>query len=225
MPRAPLDLTGKTFGALTVIRRAGSSPKGASLWLCHCARCGRDAVIEGHRLRDKRDCGCAYRESRADLSGQHIGVLQVIRREGSDKHGNILYLCRCDLCGKEKVLPASTIRARLASCGCKKTDPQRMEAMSPLGVAKQVYHGVQVIQATRKEANRNSQTGVRGVFPFRGGYIAAVQIKGVRWRSGRYSTIEEAQKALAVQKEAMLDDAGVTDEVIAKFRPPKKPKK
>ena len=89
MPRAPLDLTGKTFGALTVIRRAGSSPKGASLWLCHCARCGRDAVIEGHRLRDKRDCGCAYRESRADLSGQHIGVLQVIRREGSDKHGNI----------------------------------------------------------------------------------------------------------------------------------------
>ena len=97
--------------------------------------------------------------------------------------------------------------------------------MSPLGVAKQVYHGVQVVQATREEANRNSQTGVRGVFPFRGGYVAAVQIKGVRWRSGRYSTIEEAQKALAVQKEAMLDDAGVTDEVIAKFRPPKKPKK
>ena len=106
MPRKSLDLTGQRYGYLTVLERVGSSPKGAALWLCHCSRCGQDCILEGQRIPQKTDCGCAYREKRADLTGQHIGVLQVIRRTGRSKHGDALYLCRCDLCGQEKEIPS-----------------------------------------------------------------------------------------------------------------------
>ncbi len=210
MPRKSLDLTGQRYGYLTVLERVGSSPKGAALWLCHCSRCGQDCILEGQRIPQKTDCGCAYREKRADLTGQHIGVLQVIRRTGRSKHGDALYLCRCDLCGQEKEIPASTIRARLQSCGCMRALPERMAEMSKLGVKSQIQGGIQISSLTREEGNRNSKTGVRGVFPYRGGYVASCQVRGIRWRSPKFDTIPEAQKALEVQKETMLANAGLT---------------
>jgi hypothetical protein len=55
------DLTGKTFGRLTVIKRAGSIGENAC-WLCQCT-CGNLKVMKGCYLkRGIKSCGCLRRE-------------------------------------------------------------------------------------------------------------------------------------------------------------------
>jgi len=53
------DITGQTFGKLTVIKRAGHNRSGAMMWLCECS-CGGKKVINGVYLRNghTRSCGC-----------------------------------------------------------------------------------------------------------------------------------------------------------------------
>lgn len=61
-----IDLTGKKFGKLTVIKMAddhiSSKGKKEKQWLCHCD-CGNDAIIRGSYLRSgqKESCGCEKR--------------------------------------------------------------------------------------------------------------------------------------------------------------------
>jgi len=54
-----IDLTGKKFGKLTVIKRVADRNKQA-YWLCKC-ECGNEKIIAGYALRDGRkvkSCGC-----------------------------------------------------------------------------------------------------------------------------------------------------------------------
>lgn len=56
MGRKLNDLTGRTFGTLTVLCRA-SGP--STPWLCHCSACGKEkAILSGNLLRDDKSCGC-----------------------------------------------------------------------------------------------------------------------------------------------------------------------
>lgn len=62
------DLTGKTMGRLTVLRREGSNNRGRALWQCRCS-CGTEKVILGDYLlrRDGKgvlSCGCLQQENR-----------------------------------------------------------------------------------------------------------------------------------------------------------------
>lgn len=59
----PIDLTGRTFGRLTVIKRSGSDHRGEAVWSCRCA-CGQDRNVRGSALRMGRQisCGCASTE-------------------------------------------------------------------------------------------------------------------------------------------------------------------
>jgi hypothetical protein len=53
-----------------------------------------------------------------DLTDRKFARLLVLRRAGSDKHGNALWLCRCD-CGQEATTTTSHLRiGRVKSCGC-----------------------------------------------------------------------------------------------------------
>lgn len=75
-----IDLTGKTFGRLRVIERAGTwrptkySVKSAPVWRCLCdpalGGCGRETAVLGHHLRSggTRSCGCLRSESLASRS-------------------------------------------------------------------------------------------------------------------------------------------------------------
>ena len=55
------DLTGQTFGYLTVIKRAENTKDGKPKWLCRCV-CGRLKKVAGSDLKKKkhstRSCGC-----------------------------------------------------------------------------------------------------------------------------------------------------------------------
>lgn len=55
-----VDMTGKTFGLLTVIRRNGTYAKTTqAAWLCRC-QCGKETTVDGNLLRsgNTRSCGC-----------------------------------------------------------------------------------------------------------------------------------------------------------------------
>lgn len=204
-----LDLAGKRYGDLEVIEMAGRTKKGAVKWRCLCHRCGKEVEIEGHRIVDKRnqkvDCGCLYKEKRADLSGKKIGVLDVIEYKRTSENGDRLYLCRCHLCGGEKILPASTIRAKLASCGCRQYDKERMAEISKLGIAETVIDGVNVPHVFRQQANRNSSSGIRGVTKIKDGmYRASCQVHGERWIREGFKTAEDAKKARKEKQEELI---------------------
>lgn len=66
-----------------------------------------------------------------ELAGQQVGRLVVIREYGRDKHGNVLWLCRClgktgDDCGNEVIVRGSSLRnGHTTSCGCLSRDRAR----------------------------------------------------------------------------------------------------
>ena len=70
-----IDLTGKTFGYLTVLRRAENNSRGDASWLCRC-KCGNEKVILGKSLRSGAtvSCGCYHKEVVAKQQTTHGGT-------------------------------------------------------------------------------------------------------------------------------------------------------
>lgn len=66
-----------------------------------------------------------------ELAGQQSGRLVVIREYGRDKHGKVLWLCRClgkngDDCGNECIVRSSDLKNQhTQSCGCLNRDRVR----------------------------------------------------------------------------------------------------
>jgi hypothetical protein len=108
------DLTGREFVWLTVVGFSGRNAAGKAMWLCRC-KCGVEKPLLGdHLLRNQiKSCGC-YRGGRR--LGKRFGKLTVVEKCGSDEHGNLRYLCRCD-CGRERTYTGSHL-PRAKSCGC-----------------------------------------------------------------------------------------------------------
>jgi len=60
---SPLNLTGKRFARLQVVRRAASNRAGNTQWECQCD-CGAVAIVLGYRLitGNTQSCGCLKRD-------------------------------------------------------------------------------------------------------------------------------------------------------------------
>ena len=125
-----IDLTGKQFGRLTVIKDTGKKQGAEHLWECKC-ECGNTLITRGVNLREgsTQSCGCLKQESDKkpkgnviDMIGQKYGHLTVIARAGSDKYGQALWECECD-CGNPQhivVLGGNLRKGHTVSCGCEK---------------------------------------------------------------------------------------------------------
>ena len=72
MAHNTLDLTGRTFGRLTVTGREGSDKHGKATWSCRC-ECGRTITGVGRSLVSGKTqaCGCLGRERRAAATTTH----------------------------------------------------------------------------------------------------------------------------------------------------------
>jgi hypothetical protein len=84
MPRKRHDLTGRTFGRLTVTRFYKSIRSGAVkriMWLCDCSCGEKDIPIRGDGLRygNTKSCGCIGRE-RASRKSALLTVNGVTKR-------------------------------------------------------------------------------------------------------------------------------------------------
>lgn len=67
-----IDLTGKVFGRLMVLSRAGVNAAKHPLWKCRC-ECGQEVTIRGQSLRlgDTQSCGCLHKERASEAHRTH----------------------------------------------------------------------------------------------------------------------------------------------------------
>lgn len=77
-----IDLTGKKFGKLTVLKRVGTDGHRNPTWLCEC-ECGNKKVIRGNSLKsgNTTSCGCVAKERIRNLNlitGQYKSRLHRI---------------------------------------------------------------------------------------------------------------------------------------------------
>lgn len=131
------DITGQTFGRLTVIELTDKKNNDNRwLWKCQCS-CGNIVYVSMHQLRAKKygtkSCGCLQREwavkknkmGTIDLTGQRYGMLTVIRDLGTINKIHY-WECKCD-CGNITRVSVNDLRRDLYgdktrhgtySCGC-----------------------------------------------------------------------------------------------------------
>ena len=80
-----LDLTGRVFGKLTVLKYSGQKDKNRRrLWECKC-ECGNVILVATTDItkQRKKSCGC----DKADIIGKRFGMLTVEKKSGNDNHG------------------------------------------------------------------------------------------------------------------------------------------
>ena len=115
-----IDLTGKIYGKLTVLKRDGYLGKEIA-WLCRC-ECGAELRIRGNALRAGRANSCGSADCGGgklrDLTGMIFGRLTVLERAGSSPDRRALWLCQCS-CGKQIITLGKLLTSgKTQSCGC-----------------------------------------------------------------------------------------------------------
>jgi len=121
---ALIDITGKRFGKLTIMKRSGTYRGGATLWDAYCD-CGNIITVAKNNLMtgNTKSCGCLVHKqayNNINRAGQRYGMLTVIRREKSMDKRRSAWLCRCD-CGNEKIIKSASLKTSFGgvkSCGC-----------------------------------------------------------------------------------------------------------
>ena len=131
MPKL-IDLTGRKFDRLTVIKRTTNRGTDVS-WLCSCI-CGNTCTVAGRDLKNGkiRSCGCLHREilvarnkrlagrpspTRTDLIGRRVGKL-VVTKYMYTRKGEAFWECNCS-CGNKVVVRGKHLREdKTRSCGC-----------------------------------------------------------------------------------------------------------
>lgn len=118
------DITGKTFGRLTVVEEyKDCTPRKIR---CVCS-CGNETIVTkvdvmcGHT----QSCGCLHREitfkiNEKDWTGYIFpNGIKTIGRDRKNAHGAWLWKFICPLCGNVfSALPAIILESKTVSCGC-----------------------------------------------------------------------------------------------------------
>jgi hypothetical protein len=121
MPKT-IDMISQRYGNWEVLSQGGKDKRGAIMYLCRCD-CGTQREIVGYSLRrgDSTNCGCKINKigkEGKDLSGQNFTNWTVLRRNGKDIHGALLYECHCE-CGTVRDIAGYSLRnGDSKSCGC-----------------------------------------------------------------------------------------------------------
>ena len=117
------DITGQTFGELTVIENVGK-PQGERVyhWRCICS-CGKEVTANGALLRSggKKSCGCLLNRGK-DITNQRFGKLVALKRLEEKKKGIYLWECKCDCGNIIKTTVTALNTGNTTSCGCGKYD-------------------------------------------------------------------------------------------------------
>lgn len=118
-----MDLTGRKFGMLTVIKRCDKKREGEKewRWVCECD-CPDHNIVEviQHNLLNGHctNCGCSNRNTIKNLVGKKFGYLTVIERDyNKSDDGSSLWKCRCQ-CGRELSVSAIKLRSSKYSLSC-----------------------------------------------------------------------------------------------------------
>ena len=115
------DISGQTFGLLTVIKWAHGGHN--SHWLCKC-KCGNEIIVPMPNLKsgNTTHCGCVpiQNTSFIDRVGQKYGRLTVLSNVSKcrSKQTRTNWRCLCD-CGNELIVESGNLASgHTQSCGC-----------------------------------------------------------------------------------------------------------
>ena len=191
------ELTGETYGRLTVLEDDGSRTKsGKVLWLCECS-CGNKVHVQSQNLKNGRikSCGCLNKEKKRerfkDLSGTETANFKIVDRAYS-KNQRGWWNCICKNCGQSVILNNNLIDHQ-ASCGCRR------------GASKDYMDSIrdhESLKTTRPTAK--STTGIRGVYfnKRKGSYQAFINVDKKQKYLG---SSKDFDKAVALRKKAEVE--------------------
>lgn len=150
---------------------------------------------------------CFLRGRKRDLTGQRFGYLTAIEPTGAKDRKDYIWHCKCD-CGNEVELPATRmLTGNTLSCGCLQIQKSK---------AANKYIDGTCLSMAKKERVKNPDniSGYVGVTPKRGKWQAYIKYKGVQYNLGVYTNLEDAVKARARAKEAVVEDAAILEKVF-----------
>lgn len=91
-----MDITGETYGRLTVISRAANSKRGLTRWVCSCG-CGNKTTVNGGDLKlgKTKSCGCLNKDLNKThgMTGTHIYFVWRSMRNRCNSKSNPYYSC------------------------------------------------------------------------------------------------------------------------------------
>lgn len=127
MGRNMIDLTGKTFGKLFVIKIAYRDDKKKNImWLCECQNEGNKIIVQSGNLLNGNttSCGCYRSEVLSqrrfkDLTGKKFNLLKVIKLDHMDSFQGSYWLCECSNEGNQVIVRGKNLtNGHTISCGC-----------------------------------------------------------------------------------------------------------
>lgn len=200
------DLTGKTFGELTVVRRVEEEKKtGVVKWLCKCS-CGAEYIVKGTLLVTGRKTRCTSKVHEknyayTDITGQKFDRLTALYpSKRYDKSGSVIWRCRCE-CGNEVDVSYNKLMyTNQKSCGCQKKEHDQKLKTYLTHVA-----GTSVDILKSKKVPKDNTTGYKGVYLIRGKYVAKIVFQKKAYYLGVYDCIEDAAEARKEAEEILFD--------------------
>lgn len=124
------DLTGKIFGALTILGldEEKSKEMGRGYWFCRCSVCNKISSKRSDSFIRKNweHCGCLNSNIVKDETGKSYGYLTVLyRAEEKCSGGQAKWVCQCK-CGNITTVLGTMLRyGATTSCGCKGKESER----------------------------------------------------------------------------------------------------
>lgn len=186
-----IDLTGQTFGNLTVLERDTDPKRKAVYWICQCT-CGNVCSVYAGNLKSHHttSCGCA---KGAGIVGKKIGKLLII-----DQDENGLCQCKCE-CGNYCVRTYKSLIQKTAKNACCGSCADAIRKKT-LKAGNTFVAGTMPAKLHSKKTKAN-KSGVVGVNwdKSRGKWQASIKFKGKKYNLGRFDDFSEA---VEVRKEA-----------------------
>lgn len=193
-----IDLTGKRFGNLTVIRDDGTkNTKGEIMWLCKCD-CGNTKHIYHYSLVSKKkptkSCGCLQKKVvkqnlTENLTGKKFGRLEVIKKVAAKKR--VKWLCKCE-CGNEKEVWAHLLKSGTTkSCGCIQKEQAKGKVAENFGFVEDTS-----LTSLKKGKPITNTSGVKGVYKTKNNkWMASITFQKQQHYLGVFENKEDAVKA------------------------------
>ena len=202
------NLTGQSFGRLTVLEEAPGKGNGRRYWRCRCG-CGAETLVEEYHLKSghTKSCGCYRRElpskKRTDLTGQRFGRLTALGSADKTVGPPGKWRCRCD-CGQEIICSRENLHSGATkSCGCLREEVRRENMKKAI----HFVDGTCVERIASRKNCANNTTGHRGVYRRQNNrWRAAIGFKGKVYNLGTYESFQDAVNA-RLEAEKNLYDA------------------
>jgi hypothetical protein len=151
VPKPRKTFVGMRYGNRVVTGIAGKNEKGHTLYQFQCD-CGHIGVSVSKKiLRNPRFCDACKPTKQIDMTGQSTSNWEVVESRGTNKHGAYQYLCRCLLCGAERIWSGCQLRSKNESQCAKCRSPH--VPTPQIDIVGQTINGWQVIEQCGTNGN------------------------------------------------------------------------